>query len=47
MAIRKGKPVVLDDKTQIIDFAHPGCCPSDETPRAAVAASPGPASRSA
>ena len=21
-----GLPVILDDKTRIIEFAHPGCC---------------------
>ncbi len=25
-----GLPVVLDDKAQIIEFAHPGCCVGDE-----------------
>jgi hypothetical protein len=25
-----GLPVILDDKAQIIEFAHPGCCARDE-----------------
>lgn len=25
-----GLPVILDDKKQIIEFAHPGCCGNGE-----------------
>jgi hypothetical protein len=25
-----GRPVILDDKAQIIEFAHPDCCDQEE-----------------